>query len=108
MTSPSTDAQQNDLEDLATWRARIDELKVQADLGRMETRDRIRSDLERVEELWSDLKSRTERLAAQAADAGDDLRGEIRGAVSDLREALRSALTRLADDLDRSDDEKQD
>jgi hypothetical protein len=108
MTNPSTDDNQNELEDLATWRARIDELKVQADLGRMETRDRIQSDLERVEELWSELKSRSERLASQAAGAGDDLRGEISAAVGDLREALRSALTRLADELDRSDREDQD
>ena len=90
-----------------SWRGRLDDLKVQADLGRMDARDRIRGDLERAEGLWTELKGRVEELGDKAASTGGDLADDLKTLVEDLRSALRSAADRISTDLSptsRADD----
>lgn len=90
---------------IESWRGRLDDLKVQADLGRMEARDRIRGDLERAEGLWTELKGRLEGLGDKAAETGGELRDDVKTLVDDLRDALRSAADRIAADLDSNSDD---
>ena len=81
-----------------SWRARIDQLRVQADLARMDARDEIEDDLAKAEGLWADLKRRADELGDEAGDATADLREDVTRLVGDLRAALRRALDRLRDD----------
>jgi gas vesicle protein len=78
-----------------SWRARIDELRVQADLARMEARDEGRSDVERAEHQWDELKVKADHLSDQAAEATADLRADVRRLVDDLRQTIRKVADRL-------------
>lgn len=100
----SRDSYRDALGDLvSSWRARIDELRVQADLGAMDARDEARAEVDRAERQWEELKARADDFADQAAEATAELRADIRRLVDDLRATLRKVADQLTAQLDVGD-----
>ena len=96
-------------EQLAKWRRWIDELIVQADLGRLDVRDDLKGLVQRVENSYLALKNeaekaidrnqgRGEQVQRAAAGAAGDLRAGVTKATGDLRTAARKALDQLRQD----------
>ena len=105
----SRDSYLDALRDLvSSWRARIDELRVQADLGRMDARDEAQADVERAEHQWDELKAKADQFGDQATEATADLRADVRRLVDDLRETLRKVADRLAAELAAENDDEDD
>jgi hypothetical protein len=105
----SRDSYLDALRDLvSSWRARIDELRVQADLGRMEARDEAQADVERAEHQWDELKAKADQFGDQATEATADLRADVRRLVDDLRETLRKVADRLAAEFAAENDDEDD
>lgn len=91
---------------LQKWRQWIDELVVQADLGRLDVRDDLRELVQKVENSYLALKNeaekaidrnqgRGEQVQKAATDAAVDLKDGLVKASGDLRAAARSALDQL-------------
>ncbi len=91
---------------LQKWRQWIDELVVQADLGRLDVRDDLRELVQKVENSYLALKNeaekaidrnqgRGEQVQKAATDAAGDLKDGLVKASGDLRAAARSALDQL-------------
>ena len=93
------DGYRNQINELATrWRGWIDELKVRADLGRMEGRDELHQLVGRVENAWLALKNEVDRAEADADVSIDDLRHDAGVLLNDLRRAARATVSRLQAD----------
>lgn len=93
-------------EQLAKWRSWIDELIVQADLGRMDLRGEFQEVVQRLENSYLALKNQAERAIDRSqgrgeqvqrgvAEAADDLREGVVKATADLRSAAKNALSQL-------------
>lgn len=91
---------------LQRWRQWIDELLVQADLGRLDVRDDLRELVQKVENSYLALKNeaekaldrnqgRGEQVQKAATEAAGDLKDGLVKASGDLRNAARSALDQL-------------
>lgn len=91
---------------LQKWRQWIDELVVQADLGRLDVRDDLRELVQKLENSYVALKNeaekavdrnqgRGEQVQKAATEAAGDLRDGVVKASGDLRRAARSALDQL-------------
>lgn len=91
---------------LQKWRQWIDELLVQADLGRLDVRDDLRELVQKVENSYLALKNeaekaldrnqgRGEQVQKAATEAAGDLKDGLVKASGDLRNAARSALDQL-------------
>ena len=87
---------------LAKWRGWIDELVVQADLGRLDVRDEMKDLLQRLENSYLALmneaekaidrnQGRGEQVQKVATDAAGDLKEGLTKATHDLRSAARKA-----------------
>ena len=83
---------------LEVWKARIDALRVQADLGRMELRDDTAGLLDAAEAAWSGARVRMDSLTSEATDVGTALIEGLRSARSDLRAAVGLAQARIEAD----------
>ncbi len=83
---------------LEVWKARIDALRVQADLGRMELRDDTAGPLDAAEAAWSGARTRLDSLTSEATDVGTALIEGLRSARSDLRAAVGLAQARIEAD----------
>lgn len=91
---------------LAKWRQWIDELVVQADLGRLDVRDELKDLVQRVENSYLALKNeaekaidrnqgRGEQVQKAATDAAGDLKEGLTKATNDLRSAARKAYDQV-------------
>ncbi len=80
---------------LEVWKARIDALKVQADLGRMDLRDDTAGPLDAAEAAWSGARARMESLTSEATDVGTALIEGLRSARSELQAAVSLAQARI-------------
>ena len=91
---------------LAKWRQWIDELVVQADLGRLDVRDEMRDLVQRLENSYLALKNeaekavdrnqgRGEQVQKAATDAAGDLKEGLTKATNDLRSAARKAFDQV-------------
>ncbi len=77
-------------------RARIDTLRVRADLGRMDARDEVSAELADVDQLLRTAEQRAEGLTAESSDVGAALVEGVRSARSDIAAAVELARERLA------------
>jgi hypothetical protein len=80
---------------LEAWRARIDNLWVQADLGRMEVRDEVRAALTDADRAWQTSRDRLLGAAAETGDVRDALVEGLESARSDLSAAVALAEERM-------------
>jgi chromosome segregation ATPase len=80
---------------LAEWKARIDQLEVQARLGGMEAREEVDPLLQRLRNRWLDAKEQFDKTQAAAGDAFASLRDGVKRAVDELGDALDDAVKKL-------------
>jgi hypothetical protein len=80
---------------LDAWRARIDNLWVQADLARMEGRDEVRASIEEADRVWQTTRERLAIVSDEAGDVGGALVEGLRAARSDLGAAVELAEERI-------------
>ena len=76
-------------------RARIDTLRVQADLGRMDARDGVNEQFGDVEGAFQAVRQRFNALTDESSDVGVALLEGLRSARSDLRAAVDLAQERV-------------
>lgn len=87
-----------------SWRGRVDELRVQAGLARMELRDQANQNVDRVEELVDALRRRIEEVGGRTADATHDLRRSTSELTTTARDAARETGTWLVEHAGPGDD----
>ncbi len=80
---------------LEAWKARIDGLRVQVDLGRMEVRDETAGSVDDAEAVWLAARTRLDALSEEASDVGTALIEGIRSARSELSAAVGLAQERI-------------
>lgn len=80
-------------EQLGAWRARLDELRVQASLGRMEIRDDLDAILDRMESHYHEVAHHLR--AATTTTALSSLRQAVRRLFGDVRDAADAARNEL-------------
>jgi hypothetical protein len=73
------------------WQARIDDLDLQAHLGKMEANDRLQPLIDKLRDQWLDARQQFESSAATASDVIDRLRDGFEQAGRDIRDALKDA-----------------
>jgi predicted nucleic acid-binding Zn-ribbon protein len=83
---------------LDDWKARIDQLEVQARLGQMEAREQLNPIVEQLRNRWLDARDQLDRAQEAAGDALTTLRSGVRSAMKDLGEAFDEAVGRLRKD----------
>jgi hypothetical protein len=88
----TNDLLQSQLED---WKARIDQLEVQARLGEMEARDQVSPIVEQLRNKWLDAKEQFDKTGSSAGDALATIRRGVKSAVDDLGQALDDAVAKL-------------
>lgn len=76
-------------------RARIDAIRVQADLGRMDARDEAGDQLADAERLLLTARDRFDALTEESTDVGDALVEGLRSARADLEAAVGLARERV-------------
>lgn len=81
--------------ELARLRSRIDDLRVQASLARMDAQDDVRTTIDRLEGLWGDARQQLEKLRDESRDAGRGVGDNLRHAVVDLRTRFEDATSAL-------------
>lgn len=75
--------------------AKIDELKVQASLGKAEARDEIEKQIESLHRQRSLAEKKLEELRNAGEGVWQDLRHGIEHAVDDMKTGIKSAFDRL-------------
>ena len=76
-------------------RARIDTIRVRADLGRMDVRDEVGEQFGDVEGVFQAVRQRFNALTDESSDVGAALLEGLRSARSDLRAAVDLAQERV-------------
>jgi hypothetical protein len=77
-------------EELALWRGRIEGLRLQAILGKMEVDDRLRPALERLEIAYGTARRRLHELSVEEM-SWEELEPQLQIALKDLREEFDRA-----------------
>jgi len=73
------------------WRARIEDLEVQAHLAAMDTSDKVTELLEQTRARWREAKAELLRPAELAGDVVDTVRNGIEDGLDEIRNALVEA-----------------
>ena len=80
-------------DELDVWKARLDDLKVQADLGRMEVRDQISPLIRRLDNAILNLRHDVQRIGGSG-----DLTSDVKASVEDRMKTLRREIE-LAEEM---------
>jgi hypothetical protein len=80
---------------LDAWRARIDNLRLQVDLGRMEVDDEVGESIGRAETAWAAARDRLTAASFEASDVRLALSEGLEAARSDLQAAVDLAQERI-------------
>jgi chromosome segregation ATPase len=75
--------------ELEVWKKRVQELDVQAALGRMELRDRVRPVIDRIEVHLARIRRDIEKLEADAPDE-ETTTASIQTSMKDLRKEIKA------------------
>ncbi len=78
-------------EELDAWRARIDELRVQARLARMDSGDELEPVIEAMQRRSSELEGRLVELREASEETWRSIREDITDGFVQLRHSLRQA-----------------
>lgn len=84
--------------ELRDWRARVDHLRVQANLGRKEARDKLQELEERLEPAWRKSKRTLDEIVASGASEARTLARSLLAGWDELRRTHRE----LSREPDRS------
>lgn len=81
--------------EMSNIRGRIDDLKVQASLAKMDAQDDVKASFDRLDGVWTETRHQLERLAGESKTAGRGVRDGVRTAIGDLRSAFDDAAASL-------------
>lgn len=81
--------------ELQDWKARIDQLEVQARLGSMEARDEINPVLDRLRNLVLDARAQVDQSQSSVGGAIDSLRESLVSAIRDVSNGWDEAIAKL-------------
>ena len=76
---------------LDQWRARIDELKVQVDLAKLDSRERATKQLDIAQNAWLAAYSKLRDAGKDAVVNADTLRDGLQKLLQDIKAALEAA-----------------
>ena len=76
---------------LDQWRSRIDELKVQVDLARLDTRERATKQLDIAQNACLAAYSKLREAGRDAVTNADTLREGVQKLLNDVKEAFEAA-----------------
>jgi len=74
---------------------KIDELKVQANLGKAEARDELARQIKTLREQQSLVNKKLEELRGAGEEAWEEVKFGIENAIHDLKDGLKKALDKL-------------
>jgi len=80
---------------LDAWRARIDNLRLQVDLGRMEADDEVTASIGSAESVWATARDRLTAASLEASDVRVALSEGLQAARADLQAAVDLAQERI-------------
>jgi hypothetical protein len=84
---------------LEQFRGRIDDLKIQSALAKLDARDEVKAALDALDHAWREVRNRVEHAAAEArtgtGSARTTMTASARSAFGDLRGALDKAVESL-------------
>jgi hypothetical protein len=80
---------------LDAWRARIDNLRIQVELGRMEVDDEVTTSIGSAESVWATARDRLNAASLEASDVRVALTEGLRAARADLQAAVDLAQERI-------------
>lgn len=81
--------------ELSELESRIEALKVQASLAKLELKSEFQKELDALEVLRNRLRGRLEEVRSRAEGAWEDLRAGVEKAWDDLRQAVERVAARL-------------
>lgn len=81
--------------ELDDWKARIDQLEVQAHLGEMEAEEQLEPLIEMMRNRLLDARAQFDKAGSVAGDALGTLTDGVRSAAKDLGDALSAAAKRV-------------
>ncbi len=81
--------------DLEQWRARLDRLRVQADLGKKDARDKLRAFEDRLEPAFDKAKQQIDDVASSGAAEARVIARSLRAGWKEVQKT-HSELTRAA------------
>ena len=81
--------------ELDDWKARIDQLEVQAHLGEMEAEQQLEPLIEQMRNRLLDARAQFDKAGTVAGDALGTLTDGVRSAAKDLGDALSAAAKRV-------------
>jgi polyhydroxyalkanoate synthesis regulator phasin len=81
--------------EMANLRGRLDDLRVQASLARLDGRDDVKAILDRLDTIWTETRQQLERLRDESVSAGRGVTESVRGSVRDLRSAFEDATSSI-------------
>jgi hypothetical protein len=81
--------------ELDEWKARIDQLEVQAHLAKLEGDERLQPLVEQLRNRWLDAKAQFDKAGSAAGGALGTVGDGVRSAAKDLGDALAEAVRRL-------------
>jgi len=99
MTEPTkTDDLKLQLEkELAKWQTKIDEARVQANLGSKEAEDKLRPHLEKLENELAEAKVKWAKLDEASENSWSDIKQGLDMSVEAMKEAFSSAKKHFDD-----------
>jgi hypothetical protein len=80
---------------LDAWRARIDNLRIQVELGRMDVDDEVSDSIGGAESVWATARDRLTAASLEASDVRVALTEGLRAARADLQAAVDLAQERI-------------
>ena len=81
--------------ELDDWKARIDQLEVQAHLGQMDVEEQLEPLVEQMRNRWLDARAQFDKAGSMAGDTLGTLTDGVRNAAKDLSDALSAAARRV-------------
>lgn len=83
--------------ELAKWQTRIDEARVQANLGSKEAEDKLRPHLEKLENELADAKIKWAKLDEASENSWSDIKQGLDVSVDAMKEAFSKARKHFED-----------
>jgi archaellum component FlaC len=78
------------------WEARIDQLQLQAALGRMEVRDEVQPRIERLRKAYETARNQLAPIPGMVGDALEDASADLRPVLEQLDRAYKDAKAAIS------------
>ena len=85
------------LREIEEWEAKLEPLKLKAELGKMEARERFEALEESVTAATRPIRTKLKELKYETGEAWMDIAGGCESAWSEAKAAIKSAIARYTD-----------